>query len=265
MSMTMINRFESTEEFLAFRDHVKTVMADKMKLNLKPRKVDELAAILAGATDFNTAIGLCKQKTNNNPNAFELNGREFDLEIPSIVRNKKTGGQVKFDAVGFFEDRLDAHTLPATIAQFYFKTPNIAVVAAATLDAKNEDLVYSKHHGLKDFQNSDGQIDKEALHDWLINRGFTVLASFLDYLEMRTSDESVRSFKEFVADFEHLLWHSHEYEADIGSFKYVMGTDFDIKGSRGAYHWSYRGENGSDGFSTKMGAIEDFLDTLDLE
>jgi hypothetical protein len=55
--MNLVDRFNSREEFLAFRDHLNAVLTEKLSLPLKSRKLDELVAAVVGAKNFNTALG----------------------------------------------------------------------------------------------------------------------------------------------------------------------------------------------------------------
>jgi hypothetical protein len=56
--MAIIKLFDHKNLFLAFRDTVANVLKNDLSITLKPRRLDEVAAHLAGAKDFNTALGL---------------------------------------------------------------------------------------------------------------------------------------------------------------------------------------------------------------
>lgn len=273
--MTMIKRFESQDEFLHFRDHVKKVMAEKMMLTLKPRKVDELAAILAGAADFNTAMGLCAAKVPTPADPLPVvipQAGELYFQIPATLMtgvggfNNGAGRTTTFDAVEFFNNCVEMNHLHLMISWLdhpenapgigaaNFARPTNAIIAGVLDECHAKNITYKVF------------IDRGALRDWLMSRGFTVMMSWLDALEMRNDPNPVTSFKEYVDEFSHALYHSDD-EPDIASFKYMMGPEFVIKhineGRRGLlFQWSYNGKIGEDVHSTQMGAIVEFLDSL---
>jgi hypothetical protein len=63
--MNLIDRINSVEEAISFRDHfAKTLQAD-LSINLKQRKLDEIVAHMLGSNNWNTVLGQLTAKTSN--------------------------------------------------------------------------------------------------------------------------------------------------------------------------------------------------------
>ncbi|WP_410951200.1 hypothetical protein [Pseudomonas sp. S1(2024)] len=69
--MSTIDLFESKEQLLSFRDRVGTVLSEVLSTRIKGRRLDELAARLLGAADFNTALGLVDRKVSTSVQSME--------------------------------------------------------------------------------------------------------------------------------------------------------------------------------------------------
>lgn len=70
--MAIIKLFDHKTLFLAFRDTVANVLQNDLSITLKPRRLDEVAAHLSGAKDFNTALGLIERTVEASVNVQAL-------------------------------------------------------------------------------------------------------------------------------------------------------------------------------------------------
>lgn len=61
--MNLINQIQNEEELLSVRDHIRNVMADKMSLPMGLGKANERVAWMLGARDWNTAVGMVKNRS----------------------------------------------------------------------------------------------------------------------------------------------------------------------------------------------------------
>lgn len=71
--MNLINEFSDQKEFLNYRDFVRQVLENN-GVNVKSRRVDEIAAQLAGARNFNTAMGMVKPRADDllTPDTYKM-------------------------------------------------------------------------------------------------------------------------------------------------------------------------------------------------
>lgn len=71
--MNLITRLESTEEALSFRNHLAKTLNEDLSLNLKQRKLDELAAHILGVANWNTVLGqMSKESTEEKSTLSEV-------------------------------------------------------------------------------------------------------------------------------------------------------------------------------------------------
>lgn len=62
--MNLIDQIKTKDQLLSVRDHFGKVLAETLSLNLKPRKLDEIAALLLGSADFNAALSKADEVAN---------------------------------------------------------------------------------------------------------------------------------------------------------------------------------------------------------
>ncbi|MDU8350785.1 hypothetical protein RYA05_02635 [Pseudomonas syringae pv. actinidiae] len=269
--MAVIDRFESKEEFLSFRDHVGKVLKHKnFGISLKQRNLDELAAMLAGAADFNTALGMCKAKT---PAAEAVHVPQPPSNHPyheiAAELNTSVGGFcTTFDAIEFFDDALTHNSLVGILPMMFRRKPqhrdarrSIARFFIDSNEAVKGILDECFTRGLK----YDCEVSLEHVHAWLLNKQQFLLASWLDMLT-GAGDSEVETFAEYVRDFPEACYHS-DSEGDVESFMDSIGKDFVIKESKSApgapdLVWTYQGIKSVSKFATKIDAIVDFLDQV---
>lgn len=74
--MNLVNRLESTEEALSFRNHLAKTLNEDLSLNLKQRKLDELAAHILGAANWNTVLGqMSKESTEEKSTSSKVSAK----------------------------------------------------------------------------------------------------------------------------------------------------------------------------------------------
>jgi hypothetical protein len=283
--MPVIDHFESKEEFLSFRDHVAKVMKHKnFGISLKQRNIDELAAMLAGAPDFNTALGLCKPKVPasvGTPPADQDPAKAYFLEqmgslfyeISASLDTKVGGFCTTFDAVEYFESHLAHHSLIGVLSLIYAKgTQGQIALRAVARHAKDSneavrnilDECYSRNFAYT------CSVQAEHVHSWLLNKQQYIIASWLDFLSGSSdSAKETASFAEYARDFSELCYHSGDNGAnaqgEIEKFLDAAGEDFKLKAQGDMFQWSYKATIKSKTKSaTKLDAIIDFLDQMAL-
>ncbi|MCP1674300.1 hypothetical protein J2T57_001402 [Natronocella acetinitrilica] len=60
--MKLIDRIESKSELLAAKDRIAMVLRDRLSLNLRQGRLNEVTAALLGARDWNTAVGVVSKR-----------------------------------------------------------------------------------------------------------------------------------------------------------------------------------------------------------
>lgn len=269
--MAVIDRFESKEEFLSFRDHVGKVLKHKnFGISLKQRNLDELAAMLAGAADFNTALGMCKAKA---PAAESLaqpqpSSSHPYFEISADLTTSVGGFCTTFDAVEFFDDALTHNSIVGILPLMYGKSrqrKDVLRSIARFFKGSNEAVKNILDECFtRNFQYS-CELSTENVHSWLLNKRQYFLASWLEMLTDE-NDTGVETFAEYVSDFPELCYQGED-EGEVDNFMDAIGDEFQIKTSKSAEGapnlvWSYQGIKSITKFASRADAVINFLDQV---
>jgi hypothetical protein len=277
LSMSIIRNFTSKEEFLGFRDHVASVLAEK-SIVFKPRKLDELVAKIVGTPDFNTALGLCSEGNS----AVEPR-MLIETKITAHLGGVNQGLQAisaKFDSSSFFEQLLKEGSLFPHLFLMQMKPFSFCSAVVKFMrerDPKVERIASEIDSG-EGLLNLSISSDDAAL--WLSNHGQGILASWVRYKGGIACSDYIKSFREFTERHSKLCYHRGS-AADINAF---------LKGFRGSLHieevspmaqgdsrirfkcssirYKRFFESGShqlNSFETKLDAIYHFLDAFDWD
>jgi hypothetical protein len=271
--MTIINRFESKDEFLKFRDHVAKVLAAKSVI-FKPRKLDELVAQIAGASDFNTALAMCATPPGRvvveaDPDAKGALTHGLGYAVPASLTTSVGGFATQFDAAAFFENCLKHHSLFQMLAMLDRKG-NPVGIAAATFMAKSNPAVECilEECADKGFKVT-VTFDLTSIRDWITSSHQWIIASWFTSRITQETLEPV-NFYELNRQYPDLCYHT-DGEPDTQVFLSAMGRDFKLKPSRSMksssghfFKWSYQGREHPVRFETKIDAIINFMDHMAL-
>lgn len=261
--MQIVDRFKSQAEFLQFRDHLGKVMAEKMSIPLKQRKLDELVSQVVGAKDFNTALAMVG---NERDYSERLDAPDF--EIRAVVKADE-GSRLThaiFDANEYFGDAWSNGTLTLVLRDLLRHRFNVSY--AGDMIARHTEMArhaYKDHKGVEmvlDYcaENSLGcslVLDESHLIDWLNNQRLYVLALWVEASLERLS----------IAEFceknpEQTSYLQSTKRAEVPGF----GESSDFKFVRVGKNWAWQYSHmimvhfSKKSFQTKQLAFADFLD-----
>lgn len=265
--MTIIDRFNSQDEFLKFRDHLGAVMAEKMSLPLKPRKLDELVAMVVGAKDFNTALGMIASASK--PVA------EDRIKLRAVLTTTDGALSAVFDAAAYFNfiwtdpSQNFVQTLKAIlegetstgddpfleIAQFFYDiNAEISEVFDYVRDANQSGKRWQQ-------VGIECEISLSDIVAWLSANGLGVLATWVD------AYKAGFNIADCVYEAPSSIHHGNTV-GEVKTFLSTMGGDFQIAfvpkmHTQSYYKWTYQGRSSDETSSelfTRMDAIVNFLD-----
>jgi hypothetical protein len=265
--MTIIDRFNSQEDFLKFRDHLGTVMAEKMSLPLKPRKLDELVAMVVGAKDFNTALGMIASA----PKA----AAEERMILPAILSTTDGSRSVKFDAAIYFHNISDNRSLSLMQTLKEILEGETAIGSDPFMDIAEyfTEINYpvcDLFCHVRNINKSGDRwqpiglechIETKDIVAYLMEYGETVLATWVD------AYEAGFSIGDCAQEATSAIHHGNT-DCEVEKFLRSMGSDFQISfvpkmHTQSYYKWTYQGRSSDETSSelfTRMDAIVNFLD-----
>ena len=266
--MNITNRFTSKEDFLSFRDHLGKVMSDHLSLPLKPRKLDELAAKVVGAKDFNTAIAACSKA-----NALIINSVHpgNDHEIAATIMSDNESMVADFDATPYFEFHLSKHNLVFKLMHLLEERStggcSISSEMCRFIAFENESVNRVLEYSVKESPDVpedacySTSIDMDSVVDWLLNQRLYMLASWVD------AYEAGYSLDQYEQEHPSFCYHlDKNKDEDISSLMNAISDlsiyfDEDTEG----FHWKIADQYSHRGFYSKNRCFANFLDAFTVD
>ena len=253
--MQIVERFKSQAELLQFRDHLGKVMAEKMSIPLKQRKLDELVSQVVGTKDFNTALAIV-----GTPRDYSERRDLPEPEIKAVATADDDSRHVIFDASEYFMDAWGNGTLTWVLRDLL--RDGFMSSYAADEVARH---AYKDHHGVELVLDYCAEkelgfsvtLDQEHLVDWLNNQRLYVAAL---WVEAKLKGMSIAEFCD--KNPEQASYLQSTKKSEVPGF----GESSDFKFVRVGKNWAWQYSHmimvhfSKKSFPTKQLAFADFLD-----
>lgn len=263
--MTFINRFESKEDFLQFRDHVANVLAEK-SIVFKKRKLDELVAQIAGVKDFNTALAICSPAAQ--PAAKENILILGKLESNGSHSKGRTRSYKGFETEPFFAKALKEHMLLPYLYVMIDRPSFFGSIVTDMMKDTVEEIAFIlennvKYNGFMELKFDDNQVRRWLEGEFIQQH---ILSAWILYRRNTKIEKTATSLEDFIQRHKP-FYMKVDSDENIESFIEAMGPAFKLVEYPQRppmtpimrYGCSFQDSKVTEQFSTKIAAICHFL------